>query len=148
MGDTAIRLATLEDVGELLRLEALFPSDRMDLRAVRRFIRTPSARFWVATSGQRLAGNLLMLIRHNSRSARIYSVIVDPDARGLGLGGKLVDVAEQEAQRLGRRTISLEVREDNVAALALYTRRGYQTLQKLPRFYDDDADGLRLIKPL
>jgi ribosomal-protein-alanine N-acetyltransferase len=138
----------MADVPELLRLEALFPSDRMAARTLRRFMRSPTAHFWVADSDARVLGNLLMLRRKTSATARIYSVIVDPAARGMGLGAKLVTTAEAEARRLGLARMSLEVRADNTAARAMYARLGYAEAAQLPGYYDDGGDGLRLVKAL
>lgn len=144
LGNPDVRRATLADASAILALESLFPSDRMSARSVRRFITAPGARVWVASDGADVLGNLVMLLRTGSRAARIYSVVVSPRARGLGLGHRLVDAAEREARVLGRNRLTLEVRADNDAARALYARRGYGVERELPEFYDDGADGLRL----
>jgi len=149
MAPVQIRAATLDDARAILELESLFPSDRMSARSVRRFIASSSARVWVAVRGKDLVlGNLVLLLRAGSRAARIYSVVVDPRARGLGLGHRLVQAAERHAAKAGRTQVSLEVRADNVAARALYDRRGYVVERELPKFYDDGADGLRLVRVL
>ncbi|MGH8446974.1 MAG: GNAT family N-acetyltransferase, partial [Solimonas sp.] len=93
-------------------------------------------------------GALITLTRANSTVARIYSVVVAPSARGLGLGRRLVGQAERGARRHGCTTISLEVRADNRAARALYAGLGYAEQARLPRYYDDGGDGLRLRKAL
>ncbi|MCC2655506.1 MAG: family N-acetyltransferase [Panacagrimonas sp.] len=144
MDGVGVRAATLADTPAMLALETLFPSDRMSARSVRRFIASPGARVFVAVRNREVIGNLVLLLRTGSSAARIYSVVVSPDARGLGLGHRLVDAAEREARALGRDRVTLEVRADNAAARALYARRGYVVERELPGFYDDGADGLRL----
>ncbi|MDP3209316.1 MAG: GNAT family N-acetyltransferase, partial [Rhodoglobus sp.] len=72
-----------------------------------------------------LLGNLVLLLRAHSRTARIYSVVVSPQARGLGIGNRLVEAAERAARAAGRESVSLEVRGDNAAARARYAKRGY-----------------------
>lgn len=139
-----VRAAKPEDADAILALEALFPSDRMSARSIRRFITAPSARVFVAVRGHELLGNLVLLLRANARRARIYSVVVSPQARGLGIGNQLVESAERTAQREGRAAVTLEVRADNTAARALYAKRGYAEASRLPGYYDDGADGLRL----
>ncbi len=139
-----VRVATLTDTPTMLALEALFPSDRMSERSIRRFIAAQSARVFVAVSGQELLGNLVLLLRANSRKARIYSVVVSPKARGLGFGSRLVEAAERCARDRRREAVTLEVRADNDAARALYARRGYVEERALPAFYEDGANGLRL----
>ena len=143
-----VRRATLADLPALLELEALFPSDAMTARSMRRFILAPNAAFFVAEHQGRVMGNLLMLTRRDTSAARIYSVIVSPAARGLGLGRELVVAAENEARQRDCSAMVLEVRVDNVVARTLYERLGYTLLKPLPGYYEDEGDGLRLQKPL
>jgi ribosomal-protein-alanine N-acetyltransferase len=140
-----IRRAVPSDAPALLAMESLFPSDRMSMRSIRRFIASEGARVLIATRDRaELLGNLVLLLRAGSRTARIYSVVVGPAARGLGIGGALVAAAERAARTARRSTVTLEVRHDNLAARALYARRGYVEARRLPGYYDDGADGLRL----
>jgi ribosomal-protein-alanine N-acetyltransferase len=143
-----VRRAALPDLPALLQLEALFLSDQMSVRSLRRFISAPNAVFLVAESAGQVLGDLLLLTRSTSKRARIYSVVVAPQARGLGLAQKLVEASHAAASKLGCDAVSLEVRSDNAAARGLYAKLGYQTLSELPEYYDDGADGVRLIKTL
>ena len=143
-----IRRASMSDAPALLEMEALFPSDRMNLRSIRGFIVSKSARVLVATRNGEAVGNLVLLLRSGSRKARVYSVVVSPAARGAGVGDRLVQAAERVAREAGREAVTLEVRMDNAAARALYARRRYVESRRLPRFYEDGADGLRLERAL
>ena len=111
-----IRPATLADLPALLALEAHFPSDRMPPRAWRRFLTSGTAEALVATERGAVIGNLLLLTRKGSAKARVYSVIVAPEARGRGLGEALVVAGEQAARLRGCAAVTLEVRADNPAA--------------------------------
>ena len=142
-----IRRAKRADVASILKLEAHFPSDHMSAATVRRFLRVPTAAVWVAESENEVVGSLVLLTRRNTRTARIYSVVVSAVARGQGLAQKLVCVAETYA-REHKTVIFLEVREDNTAARALYHKLGYAEVRTLPGFYEDGSDGLRLRKLL
>lgn len=143
-----IRRATPADAEAIIELEQLFPGDRMSHRAVRRLLRVPSAAAWVAVWQRVTVGALMMTTRRGSSIARIYSVVVHPRARGLGLGARLVRAAEAEARRRGACTMSLEVRADNTAARVLYERLGYRLHGCLPAYYEDGACGLRLRRKL
>lgn len=143
-----IRDACLSDVPSIVALESQFPSDRLDARAVRRLLGSPSARVLVAQAGGGMLANVVLLTRRGSGVARIYSIVVAAHARGQGLAGRLLERAEFIARSAGCHTMSLEVRPDNAAALGLYARAGYVETGRLPRFYDDGAAGVRLRKRL
>ena len=143
-----VRPAQHRDDAAILTLEELFPSDRMSLRSVRHFLKSPSARTWVAELEGAVVGNLILLTRRNSCVARIYSVVVAPQARGRSFGERMVRAAQTEALKLGLKQIKLEVRVDNAAARALYAKLGYVESEALPGYYEDGADGLRLCNTL
>jgi ribosomal-protein-alanine N-acetyltransferase len=143
-----VRRAGPADLPALLALEQNFPGDRMSARSLRRLLAGDSAAIWVARAGGTTLGSLVLLMRRNNAVGRIYSVVVDPAARGQGIAGRLVNAAERHA-RLGKKALmSLEVRADNAPARALYRRLGYAETAVLRAYYEDGADGLRLRKPL
>ncbi|MES0873913.1 GNAT family N-acetyltransferase [Sinimarinibacterium thermocellulolyticum] len=142
-----VRRARAEDAAGILALEQHFPGDRMSARSVRHLLRAASACVRVACLDGAVVGAVILLLRRNSRWARIYSVAVDPRWRGLGIGRRLVLAAEADARRLGRDGVTLEVREDNAAARALYENLGYRIDAVLPGYYEDGAPGIRLRKP-
>ncbi|WP_428381156.1 GNAT family N-acetyltransferase [Nevskia ramosa] len=144
-----IRRGSLADVEAVLALEALFPSDRMSRRSVRRFLSVPSAQLLIAEdTNADVVGNLVWLRRKGGHAARIYSVVVAPAARGQRWGERLVAAMETAAAASGCARATLEVRADNIAARALYAKLGYREVQTLPGYYDDGSDGLRLSKTL
>ena len=55
----------------------------------------------------------------------LLNVTVAPQSQGQGHGQRLLDVVQAHAQRLGLRTLLLEVRRSNARARALYLRRGF-----------------------
>jgi ribosomal-protein-alanine N-acetyltransferase len=97
----------------------------------------------VALSGTRVVGALNALLRRNSRTARLYSLAVDPAERGRGIGALLI---RHLARALPARitALSLEVRSGNAAARALYTRLGFALAEEMPAYYPDGGDGVRL----
>lgn len=144
-----IRRGLACDVDAMLALEAVFPTDRMSRRSVQRFLAVPTARVLVAENGTKaMLGNLIGLRRKGSRAIRIYSVVVAPEARGLGIGQRLVEALHELAQGEGCDRVTLEVRADNTAARALYAKLGYRALAPLPTYYDDGSDGLRLARAI
>ena len=136
------------DLPGLLALEALFPGDRLSRRGYRRHLASPRAWLGVLEEGGELRGSALCLFRAGSRTGRLYSLIVDPAQRGRGLARALLAAAEAAASARGCRCMRLEVRADNAAALALYAAAAYAPVRRLPAYYDDGCDGVRLEKRL
>jgi ribosomal-protein-alanine N-acetyltransferase len=141
-----LRAARAADLPDLLALEARFPGDRLSARQFRHHLHSPRARLRVLPDAGTLLGYHLLLTRAGSRWARLYSLVVDPAARGRGLGRILLADAEAQARRAGCRGLRLEVRQDNVAANALYAAAGYRRLAALPGYYQDGGGGWRLAR--
>lgn len=141
-----LRPARATDLPVLLALEETFPGDRMSARQFRHHLASPRARWRVAEAGGTVLGYALVLLRRGSGLARLYSIVVDPAARGQGLGHRLLAAAERDAAQAGRTGITLEVRQDNPTANALYQAAGYRRLAALPAYYEDGAPGWRYRK--
>ena len=56
----------------------------------------------------------------------INYLAVDPEQRGLGLGRRMMEVAEAELAKLGCPKINLQVRGSNQQALGFYERLGFR----------------------
>lgn len=144
MSALTCRRAALADLDALVQLECEFPGDRLSRRSFRRLLRRASAEIWVCSAGAKVIGNAVVLYRGHGRSARLYSLIVDPAARGHGVASVLVATVETAALRRGCERLRLEVRCDNTAATGLYRKRGYRIAGRVSRFYEDGQDALRL----
>lgn len=143
-----LRAAVAADLPALLALEAQFPGDRLSPRQFRHHLTSRSARLWVAEAGGSLVGASLVFFRAGSVGARLYSLVVDARARGRGIGALLLSDAEAAALSRGCVWMGLEVRADNMAAIALYRRSGYRLVGPLASYYSDGGDGLRFRREL
>ena len=143
-----LRDGRLDDLPALLALEARFPGDRLSARQFRRHLASTTAHLRVAERGAAFAGYALLFQRRGSRIARLYSIAVDPSARGLGIGNTLLADAETIARSTGAVALRLEVRTDNPAAVALYRSRGFDLFGRHPGYYADGCDALRFEKVL
>lgn len=66
-----------------------------------------------------------------SEAVELISPWVSPEARGRGVGDRLLDEIERWAVGLGRRTMCLAVRPSNEPAIALYRRHGFRETGQL-----------------
>jgi len=60
-----------------------------------------------------------------------------PDCRGLGLGGRLLVLAEDIGRAEGKAGMSIIVSDANTGARRLYERLGYRTIDQRPMVKDD-----------
>jgi ribosomal-protein-alanine N-acetyltransferase len=72
----------------------------------------------------------------------ITVVAVDPDERQRGHGHCLLLALLQRARQDGAAHATLEVGDDNIAALALYNRAGFRTAGRREGYYRDGSDAL------
>ena len=144
-----IRPADLHDVDRLIEIEeAAFRTDRLTRRSFRDFLRRQSATVLVAERDGRVLGYAIVLFRRGTAVARLYSIAVDPVAEARGAGAALLAAVEKAAVARDGLFLRLEVRNDNARALAFYRRHGFRDFGRLPDYYEDHADALRLEKSL
>ena len=143
------RAAESRDLDALLAIEnAVFDSDRISRRSFRHFLTSPHAILRLAEDAAGIAGYYLVLSRRGTAAARLYSLAVGPGRRRAGLGAALLADAETAAYEADRALLRLEVGAGNAAARALYKRAGYREVARLPGYYEDGDDGIRMEKPL
>lgn len=139
-----VRVAAAGDIERLLQLEACcFAGDRLSRRSFRRLLATDTSATLVSEHGY-----LMLLFRRSSKVARIYSIAVDPRARGRGLGRMLVERAEAVSRARHRNTVQLEVRVDNEPAIHLYESLAYRPTARVENYYEDGCAALRYRKSL
>lgn len=146
----ALRPARGDDLDALCQLESIsFEGDRFTRRQLAHLLNRAHARTWVAVTGEgALQGYGTLLFRRNSRSARLYSFCVHPQARGTGLGRRLLEALEHEALERGMQRLTLEVRADNRVAMGLYRRMGFLPRRWLEDYYVDGCAAWQMDKPL
>ena len=88
---------------------------------------------WVAELEGRRVGSV-MLVRHPEREgvARLRLLLVEPEARGLGVGRALVDACTGFARATGYRRVTLWTQSVLAAARAIYARAGYVKVSEAP----------------
>jgi ribosomal protein S18 acetylase RimI-like enzyme len=144
-----IRLATLADMGELLRVEEeCFAQERFDEELLRALVTSPLFRSFVAEDEQGTLGSAMVYIGPHMGEAHILSIAVLPSARGKGVGRKLAERLEKEATKVGAEIMSLEVRAENESAHHLYISMGYVDRGVIDSYFGPGEDALFMVKRL
>ncbi len=79
---------------------------------------------WIAEQQGRQIGSA-MVVRDNDETAKLRLVIVDPDARGLGVGLRLVEECINFSKRAGYSRMILWTNDNLYAAIAVYKKLGF-----------------------
>jgi ribosomal protein S18 acetylase RimI-like enzyme len=148
-GGVVVREARPRDLDAIARLEnESFESDRVSRRSLREFLRAAHRPVIAAIIDDELAGYALVSLRKTSRAVRIYSLAVDARFARRGVGRALLQASEAYARRHRRALLTLEVRYDNVSAIALYESSGFRQFGEHAHYYADGAAALRYEKSL
>lgn len=131
-----LELATAADEAELVRLAHAFhaedghPLTEAGVAALRLTARGhPLAKAWLVREAGRTVGYAVLClgfgIEYGGPDAFIDDLYLVPEARGRGIGGRVIDRLEQEGRALGLSALFLVVDPDNTPAIRLYRGRGF-----------------------
>lgn len=147
--EVSLRRAAPSDIGALVELEQkAFDADRISRRSWRKLISSATAEVTIASARSALVGCSVLLHSARTSVARLYSIAVDPTARGQGIARRLLDAATESARAVGSSILRLETRLDNKVARLLFTSCGFVLLDRKAAYYEDGTDAVRLQKSL
>jgi ribosomal-protein-alanine N-acetyltransferase len=106
----------------------------------------PYAHYLVLEINKKVNGYIGLWITPDG--ADVINFYVDKEYQGRGFGKKLLKFAIDLCTMSKVKQISLEVRENNEVAIALYEKMGFKFSHKRERYYSDNTDALVMIKEL
>ncbi|CCK29914.1 MarR-family transcriptional regulator [Streptomyces davaonensis JCM 4913] len=99
-------------------------------------------RVWIAELDGRPVGCVMCVRDEAPATARLRLLLVDPDARGLGIGDRLISAVVDFARGVGYRDLVLWTNDVLAAARRLYQRHGFVlTAEKPHRSFGKDLNG-------
>ena len=99
-------------------------------------------RCWIAEADGRRVGCIFLVAGDTPGVAKLRLLLVEPEARGLGLGRRLVSECVSFARAAGFKRITLWTQENLVAARHLYRQSGFTLTSREPhRSFGKDLVG-------
>ena len=143
--DVEFRPARPADLSGLLAVEAdCFAYERLSARSFRRYLNLTETEVLVACHGGRVIGYALARRWRKPTCWRVISLAVATRTSGRGIGEQLLCRLHNRITARGGKSLCLEVRADNQAALALYRRLGYWTDSLMTAYYCDGQTAVRM----
>ncbi len=144
MNKLHIRPATRADLTAIVRIEkASFGRDAWERKSFLDYLsESENCFFLTALKGKTIAGYALAV--HNQKRAELDSIAVSASHRGHGIAAALMNRLTALLRRRGVCTMSLMVRLDNAAAIALYRKLGMKRDRRINGYYDDGAPAWRM----
>lgn len=132
MKDIQISLASIDDVPDIAQLNALFNESHKSAEAIASDLSDPACVETVilAKTSDRTIGfaliRIIPTILYATPHAELTELYVIEEFRQQGIASRLIAFAENIAKQKGAKSIYIQTGDDNVPALSLYHKHGYE----------------------
>lgn len=86
------------------------------------------------------------IVYHAGEAADLANIAIAPEARGRGLGRRLLMAAIEDARVRGVQELFLEVRESNHVARQLYESAGFAAVARRRRYYEQPVEDALVLR--
>lgn len=136
-----IRQATLEDLPRVAWLEEAAMTDPWPYELLAYEFGHPRG-FLLIAEWDGAPGAGYVSFRHGGGEAELLRLAVDPAERRRGVARSLIESGLERLKKERVQACFLEVRMDNVAAIACYVALGFQRTGRRKAYYRDGTDAL------
>ncbi|WP_396611559.1 ribosomal protein S18-alanine N-acetyltransferase [Haloferax sp. S1W] len=143
--DVVVRRVERADLLDVLRIERTCFEEPWPYSAFELFVDEPA--FLVAARGTEVLGFVVgdVMPNHGNDIGHVKDLAVRPDARGQGLGRRLLATALTKMAMTGAAVVKLEVRVSNETAVELYRSVGFRPARRAPGYYANGEDAYIMV---
>jgi len=80
--------------------------------------------------------------------AEVLAIAVTPEFQQRGIGDELLQFAQRKVEELGEPRLFLHTAKENLAAMKLFLRNGYRSVEIKKGFYPSGQDALMMVNEL
>ena len=103
-------------------------------------LQNPNSKYFVAIANNEIIG--LAGIWKAIDDIHITNIIVRKDLRKNGIGSKLLEKLIEESQNEHASSLTLEVNQNNIPAISLYKKYGFNILGTRKKYYNNTDDAI------
>ena len=130
-------------IPQMVELEKLCFSMPWTADMIRSELNNPRCLYLAAGDGDTLVGSIG--VQTVLDEGYINNVAVRPEYRRRGIAAALISLLAEQAQAIGLAFMTLEVRESNVPAIALYEKLGFTIVGKRKNYYEKPREDAILM---
>lgn len=134
---------TADHIPQMVELEKICFSLPWTADMIRSELNNPSCLYLAAVDGDTLAGYIG--VQTVLDEGYINNVAVRPEYRRKGIAAALISLLIDEARAIGLAFMTLEVRESNAPAIALYEKLGFTTVGRRKNYYEKPREDAILM---